>query len=136
MLGNVNSVNPFLQMMYYRISFRTWVKAMRDNERRKLHSVSMLAHKKKAELLGMPFIEQEFEEEKTVMKIVQIQLEQVVLLTSDESSDDESESNLNKSNLAKSNRSNTKSQKGKSTNSKGVTSPNAMADIMKKKLTG
>jgi hypothetical protein len=48
MLGNDNSVNPFLQMMYYRISFRTWVKAMRNDERRKVHEASMAAHKKKA----------------------------------------------------------------------------------------
>jgi hypothetical protein len=89
MLGNDNSVNPFLQMMYYRISFRTWVKAMRNDERRKVHEASMAEHKKKAELLGMPFIEQEFEEEKTEMKIVQIQLEQIVLLTSEEDTDSE-----------------------------------------------
>jgi hypothetical protein len=37
----------------------------------------------------MPFIEQEFEEEKTEMKIVQIQLEQIVLLTSEEDTDSE-----------------------------------------------
>jgi len=43
--------------MYYRISFRTWVKAMRSDERRKAHEASMAMHKKKAELLGMPFIE-------------------------------------------------------------------------------
>ena len=39
--------------------------------------------------MGMPFIEQEFEEEKTEMKIVQIQLEQIVLLTSEEDTDSE-----------------------------------------------
>ena len=37
----------------------------------------------------MPFIEQEFEEEKNEMKIVQIQLEQIVLLTSEEETDSE-----------------------------------------------
>ena len=37
----------------------------------------------------MPFIEQEFEEEKNEMKIVQIQLEQIVLLTSEEDTDSE-----------------------------------------------
>jgi hypothetical protein len=57
MLGNSTAVNPFLQMMYYRISFRTWVKAMRSEERRKNHAVQMATHKKKAKLLGMPFIE-------------------------------------------------------------------------------
>jgi len=44
-------------MMYYRISFRTWVKAMRNDERRKIHEASIAMHKKKAELLGMPFID-------------------------------------------------------------------------------
>jgi hypothetical protein len=118
MLGNDNSVNPFLQMMYYRISFRTWVMAMRNDERRKVHEASMAAHKKKAELLGMPFIEQVFEEEKTEMKIVQIQLEQIVLLTSEEESDSDSQSQLNKSSQrldGKSNRSNNKLLSRKST---------------------
>ena len=62
---------------------------MRNDERRKVHKASMAAHKKKAELLGMPFIKYEFEELKTEIKIVQIQLEQIVLLTFEEDSDSE-----------------------------------------------
>ncbi len=89
MLGNDNSVNPFLQMIYFPMLFRTWVKAMRNYERIKVREASMAAHKNKAELLGMPFIEPEFEEEKTEIKIVQIQLKQIVLLNSEEDSNSE-----------------------------------------------
>ena len=30
MIGTDTAVNPFLQMMYYKISYKTWVKAMRS----------------------------------------------------------------------------------------------------------
>lgn len=35
MVGNDKAVNPFVQKMYYRISFNTWLNLMRKDERRK-----------------------------------------------------------------------------------------------------
>ena len=41
MVGNDKAVNPFVQKMYYRISFNTWLNLMRKDERRKEHEREM-----------------------------------------------------------------------------------------------
>ena len=62
MLGTETAVNPFLQMMYYKNSYKTWVKAMRATKLKKKHEEMMDAEKIKAEKLGMPFFYQPFKE--------------------------------------------------------------------------
>ena len=57
MVGNDKAVNPFVQKMYYRISFNTWYNLMKKHEKRERHETEMREAKEKAELLGVPFIE-------------------------------------------------------------------------------
>ena len=63
MVGNDKAVNPFVQKMYYRISFHTWLNIMRKKERSKKHDAIMIVEKARAKRLGIPFIERPLEDE-------------------------------------------------------------------------
>jgi hypothetical protein len=57
MVGNDKAVNPFVQKMYYRISFNTWLNLMRRVERTEAHEREMEEARTRALKLGMPFID-------------------------------------------------------------------------------
>ena len=64
MIGNGKSVNPFLQQMYYHISFNTWLNYTRRNQKRERFYIKQEKQRNKCIAEGKPFYPVEFEEEK------------------------------------------------------------------------
>lgn len=91
MIGSGKSVNPFLQMMYYRISFMTWRNYSEKLYKEKKHDEKQLKKQKRLEAEGRTFIPRLFEEEKRKVQHIIIEVEEELLLTSEEESEDESE---------------------------------------------
>lgn len=89
MVGNDKAVNPFVQKMYYRISFNTWLNAMRKEERIELHEQTMLMERQRAQRLGIPFIERKLEDEVQKLKLVTYDQEREILITDEEDSEEE-----------------------------------------------
>ena len=90
MVGNDKAVNPFVQKMYYRISFNTWLNTMRKDERRKQHEAEMEINRQRAITLGMPFCEEVLEEEPLQIQYVMIEVEEIFDMTSEEEFSDDS----------------------------------------------
>ncbi len=62
MIGSGKSVNQFLQMMYYRISFNTWRNYARKLYEQKKHDEKMERKKERMEQQGRVFIPHVFED--------------------------------------------------------------------------
>jgi hypothetical protein len=91
MIGNGKSVNPFLQQMYYHISFNTWLNYTRRNQKRERFYIKQEKQRNKCIEAGKPFYPVEFEEEKEQLQYVTIEVDDVVFYTSEEQSPDSSE---------------------------------------------
>lgn len=92
MIGSGKSVNPFLQMMYYRISFNIWRNFAAKIKRQQDHDIAMAKKKRKMEALGRTFIPHQLEEEKRRIQHVTIEIEDIIFLTSEEEdSEDEND---------------------------------------------
>jgi len=88
MQGNGSSVNPFLTLMYFRISFKTWKKSMEKEEARKAYDAQKAEAVSKAEKDGSKLEDfPEFEEEQIEKIAVSIEVEEEVDYTTEE--DDE-----------------------------------------------
>jgi hypothetical protein len=62
MVGIGKAINPFMLMMYYRISFNTWRNYTRKVNKKKKYEEAMLRKQKKFADLGRTFIPTPFEE--------------------------------------------------------------------------
>lgn len=89
MVGNDKAVNPFVQKMYFRISFHTWLNIMRKKESQKKHEVAMKTERDRAKRLGLAFIERKLEEEKRITQVVSYEIDKYKFFTDEENSDDE-----------------------------------------------
>ena len=84
MIGNGKSVNPFLTMMYFRISFQVWRKYAKKQLKLKQHQEALERKAKKLEAMGRTFVPYPLEEEKTKVQHVMIEVDEILYLTSEE----------------------------------------------------
>ena len=91
MIGNGKAVNPFLTMMYFKISFQVWRKYARKQLKLKLHQQALERKAAKLAAMGRTFVPYPLEEEKTKVQHVMIEVEEILLLTSEEEVEKEKE---------------------------------------------
>ncbi len=84
MIGSGKSVNPFLQMMYFRISFNTWRNYAKKLYLQKKHEEKMERKKERMEKQGRVFIPHLFEDQRRKVQHIIIEVEEEILLTSEE----------------------------------------------------